>query len=1206
MADDRDAVCFTAGAPGAVFAAGVIHAHLAADRAAPAVIAGISAGSLSAAAMQRCYQDLAAARSKGTQTPTTVEAARWTWFRRYLTAVWDEPLRVIWDELPDQADFSADRLPIHDPAITDDVVGEIADKQPAALRNRYLLVKFGRWLAGLPVTVRAAASLLVAYVRWKERYPEPKGWRFVRLAILAIAMLVRLARYVAFNPSFFPEHRFPRSAVPDRPSRRRRPLLGWPLTLAAWALTSASAMFVVGAGALSIRWIPEGVRRVLLELFGWLPGRVYLHWTTDNLERWLPSGVPWFLAGAGAFVWVVAIVWLASLARARMYVLQQILLHLGLQDGLITDFHLQLRLARLFADPSGALPTVRFDPMPALLVTTALETDTSSDSARAPRRLPTYQQWFMPGAPLVTALRTTLALPGLFGPTILTPKQQLEWLGQTVLPDRSIHLVDGAVVRQNPLPALFYFLKTTQGEAARKVLEATIRGRESHPVIHVIYSVPNAPVTGSDGTLADEASNIVDVGLASMRLAQRRDTQLVVAQTNIVSRLQQEVLAASGAAAVESDTLPFFADEIAPTVDVAFDNPLRPTRKKVLETVAAGCRRTLETLYASAIRDMAGNGSSVPCATLLRQIAPQRPLSDADRDPDIPGLPEVCRACPRALTPPPHTQARSIAREVSLVADGALFTSWPPELTGVEPRIVFVASGGVFRGAFHIGLLGALVAADVRPNLVVGASVGTLMGGALAALFCADDHDRSGLLRDLVRTFEEVDSQVALTRRFKGAVRDLGVRARSVRLSPRQVQRMLARGSRHDPGFAAVGAPPPLIDAISALFMIPHRQTGDIAAEFVAGHVTEATHAFLSELRKETLVRLDIEYELMGSSLLTQAARKIFGKVDLKQRQPFLPGGRVAVFATATQLGRQAPILLGAESTHPGADYDFLEAALASSAFPCVFSPRLESNLYPGTGAIDVRFADGGMFDNLPFMPAIGILSRAQEEYRKRKARAGLTARDFLQHRHQRPDLIIAGALDANSKKATLAFDDPVTIATRAKRLQDNVKIRDFVWLAGNVYEQIGRLLRLTDGADAGPNESLDRLMDGVVDAGVLSIFPTDREHLNPTFAFSATMGLRREKIQISVADGCFQTFLTLATGDRGAEALRSALTGLADRVPKVRPRRDQAARDGDCPYFTVRGDRLACPFAKSGDTRPVYRRCKRDKSHIRLLADTP
>jgi hypothetical protein len=55
----HDSVCFTAGPKAAVIGAGTIHAYLAARRASPRVVAGISLGALNAAAMQRCYRERA-------------------------------------------------------------------------------------------------------------------------------------------------------------------------------------------------------------------------------------------------------------------------------------------------------------------------------------------------------------------------------------------------------------------------------------------------------------------------------------------------------------------------------------------------------------------------------------------------------------------------------------------------------------------------------------------------------------------------------------------------------------------------------------------------------------------------------------------------------------------------------------------------------------------------------------------------------------------------------------------------------------------------------------------------------------------------------------------------------------------------------------------------------------------------------------------
>src|SRR5262249_135862 len=158
-------------------------------------------------------------------------------------------------------------------------------------------------------------------------------------------------------------------------------------------------------------------------------------------------------------------------------------------------------------------------------------------------------------------------------------------------------------------------------------------------------------------------------------------------------------------------------------------------------------------------------------------------------------------------------------------------------LSGARARIAFVASGGVFRGSFHIGVIGAMRAAGIRPDLIVGASVGSLMGGALGAISKLDPTKSDALLAEFCQTFLHVGKRIALTRTLKNASKQIGVRTRCVKLSPAQLRRMVRRGTRSDPGYAVTGAPPALIDAISTVFLIPHGQTREIASEFVAGHV---------------------------------------------------------------------------------------------------------------------------------------------------------------------------------------------------------------------------------------------------------------------------------------------------------------------------------------------------------------------------------
>src|ERR1022692_91237 len=107
-----EAVCFSAGMVGAVMGAGVIHAYLASQRRAPKIVAGVSVGALSAAAMQRAFGELEKAKAAegaklDSADPTIqagaagrVESARWTWFRKYVSYLSDSPLKVLWDCLP--------------------------------------------------------------------------------------------------------------------------------------------------------------------------------------------------------------------------------------------------------------------------------------------------------------------------------------------------------------------------------------------------------------------------------------------------------------------------------------------------------------------------------------------------------------------------------------------------------------------------------------------------------------------------------------------------------------------------------------------------------------------------------------------------------------------------------------------------------------------------------------------------------------------------------------------------------------------------------------------------------------------------------------------------------------------------------------------------------------------------------------------------
>jgi predicted acylesterase/phospholipase RssA len=1222
----NDAVCFTAGFVGSTFGAGTIHAYLAADRNPPLVAAGISMGAITAAAMQRVYQELKEAQ----QQNLPEELARWRWFRQYLLSLADKPFSVIWDGLPKQSDFFADMIPVKDPAIDEfrptpppgQQESNWRQEELTARRERYLFVRLGSWLASLPLPLSRLASLLVTYVRIKERVPGWSTFRRFRYFYLLTSIMFVIARHVCFSPHWFPEYKFQDTWYRKLP----RPLFGWLVYLASWIvfLVLLLPMLVVGqvgAWQLAIRY------SYVAEYLPWLKR------TTPVLVRWFPrswpsmaqiySDVTVFFCDPqrviGTLTEILAVViiclivyrWVsrAGVFRAAVNTLiEQFLRNVELERALVYDFHLRIKLTSMF-EKEGKLPLVGEDPMPIVLVAAPLQ----RIQDRAGNLVTSAQLWASPQASLIDALCTAISQPALFRPLNLKNSTEIRhWLTEKNRPLAELDLVDGNVVRENPIPALFKFLKDQKPEFIERLTST-----HDDPRIHVVYNVPiHGQSAGKEHDLL--GMNIVDVVRTSLQLNKRRDTQLEVEQTNFIGRLEEDVRRSGRVSSRRAH--PIFADKIAPERPIVFDNQLAPRPEEILTKVAEGCRRSLETLYRKELGDFATSSSEVRCPVFIAQIAEKRRWVGHPYSP--PGLPEVCSRCSQWLAKP--REEKKPQPEPSLVRDF-------PTLTGSEPRIVFLASGGVFRGPFHGGMLACLLASQIRPHMIIGASVGTLMGGALGAVLSAPAYsDAIDQLASILTVFAEVDRRIAFTRTLKSAVREIGIRARSIDLSPNKLRRLIRGGGRSDPGFATTGAPAALIDALSDLLMIPHRNTAEIAGQFVAGHISAGTKMLLEQLKAETLRRLEIEDAVIGTSLLEVTAYKLLGGdlgLDLHKAQPFFssPEKGIAFFGTTTDLVSEEPLLLGRYNV-PGGEgtYNFVEAALASSAFPGVFAPRRESEVFPGAGKVDVLLSDGGMFDNLPFLPAIEVLGAVQRVYRKAK---NLDSLEFLRCRHQSPDLFIAGSLNVRPERddeADATFDDLITIAKRAGSLQDNVKIRDFQDLANTVGGQLDLLL-----SSAPEKASLDPdFIDGIVDATVLPVFPVDRNHLNPTFAFCASTGMDPERVKKSIADGCFQTFATFAEAQRtppSSDEYKQPARSIAKlkelgRIPEIKWARESGGKitgDGRCPFFRHSADteksqaakvlsqgRLSefnCPFyaTKPPIGHAIFKSCSRDSVHL-------
>jgi len=1159
------------------FSAGVIHAYLAADRPAPAVVAGISSGAISAAAFQKAYR----LKEQGKDR----EAARWAWFQKYAAALTEPPGGVFWDSLPNPTDFFADE---NLPGLRDfSLSPRLQTEQMHARRQRYLLQHLGLWCSKLSVRVSTIGGLIVNYVRYKESYSANAAIRFWNYFRFATIVVIQLLWHTAWHPIRVHEGLF------DETKSGPRPLLGWHLYLTVLAVLFGACALVPGLALIITHLAPDAGMTLL-----------------------------------AIFLVMAATAW-AVRKREIQFLKKALLASVGFGRSLLHSFPLRKRIFDLFGDE----PFLS-DPMPALLVVAPLQTLYRDGTPVAARQL-----WARAGSQILTteALVTAVAVPGIWEPRRITADFFSQWeplpemtptpstpartasggkqkgfsaivesirSAYGVLRSRTseeagslnrdepgprrdvLDLVDGAAVRQNPLPAMLTYLKRNPDTAAK--LEVPRSGA----AIHVVYSVPLDPPEGDD-EVDEQSVNIVDTALTALKLAARRDTSMEVKQLNCITRLERELRAAgksSGATAA-------FADEIAPPAETA-----RPagngtpqtdsTEKEKFKSMAVGCRRTLEKLYAGRLASMPAEDGLVKCRDLLIGIGTKRDIPN----PRQPGLSEICSQCERKLHQP-VTATRPPA--------GSLFTRFPnlkvrPQNTQARPRIVFLWSGGVFRGSFHIGMIAALRTANVRPDLIAGASVGTLMGATLASIFSLPEDEGTERFKRLVAVFRQVDSEVALTKTLKEASRDLGIRARNIRLSPAMVRQTVLQGIRADSGYAATGAPPELIDAIASLFSIPLDETREIAGRFIAGMVAEATRELLISIRKHTLMRLNIQSAVIGSSLLEKRAAELIGGTDgtdipLNTDQPFTEK-QIAFLATATNLGAQGQVVFGDNPGHRNRRYDFVASTLSSSAFPAVFAPRRQSDVLPGYGHFNVRYSDGGIFDNLPFLPAIQALAHVQREETKDMDDAAL--HQYVIDRNDNPDLFLAGALDARSETAEDGdgpFDYFDEISARSKRLKDNSKIHSFVNAAHVGSRQLGEL--------AGTNEAAsfqDRnFVRAYVHSAVLPVFPSDAEHLNPTFAFCRSTGMKPARLASSIADGCFQTFQTLADArDYGSDSVRKSLDRVYDSRPAIKQITSLAlpvpgGNPGTCPFFHLAGKSFDCPFIGI-DAKDIHTECRK------------
>lgn len=109
--------------------------------------------------------------------------------------------------------------------------------------------------------------------------------------------------------------------------------------------------------------------------------------------------------------------------------------------------------------------------------------------------------------------------------------------------------------------------------------------------------------------------------------------------------------------------------------------------------------------------------------------------------------------------------------------------------------------------------------------------------------------------------------------------------------------------------------------------------------------------------------------------------------------------------------------------------------------------------------------------------------------------------------------------------------------------------------------------------------------LEGSVPAEVISISPTDAEHLNPTFAFCRSTGLEKQRVQRSIADGCYRSLQQFADPKQGVAKRMDAHT-ILERSAKDRQRERKLhkARQTVCSFYTRGQSPLRCPFIRANE----------------------
>jgi len=504
----------------------------------------------------------------------------------------------------------------------------------------------------------------------------------------------------------------------------------------------------------------------------------------------------------------------------------------------------------------------------------------------------------------------------------------------------------------------------------------------------------------------------------------------------------------------------------------------------------------------------------VPCRKLMAAWGGMKALPGSSppdkRSPDSgPGVSEVCRCCIacHANTAADGTKEEELRQHVRLPREtpAAIQPALPPKEVRKGPAIVFLFSGGVFRGVFQVGFANAVSELGIQPDVIAGASVGGIIGAFTGRVFQKpaglDLIERQRQTRRFAAIFLTIDRFV-LTDRFADFIRHFSIHAASADFSPRDLDRIFRRYEA-DSAFSFGRRARRVFSGMERLFYLSPFAVMELAQTLRAGHWQGAAK-LIKKLTQEMADRYGVGLELLGPEPLQQL---IDGFIfDGKP----VPGTRLDHFGfplmgTATNLtDGQLDILRTSNPSDPR----FTQSLLAGSAFPVVFRPRWSWEVYRNPGQV-AQYADGGIMDNLPLGAVVEYLW-------------GKDGTATYERRPEVPHLILTATLEPEkadwSRRNDLDGLGWNEIRARATQLRYNGKIDKFQ----QGQRDIRRIIKQR-AAEADPDVLSHDLP---LNLDVLAVKP---RWLCGTFAFHPMLGFSRKKQAESIAHGCASTICAVA-----------------------------------------------------------------------------